>query len=179
MSRRVLMAEVSEGWVRGRQRLSWMDGVKVALGNKGMTVEAERKIQKSGEQWYISNWTSFKQPFFLDPVFFRTTLPCSGGYHLDRGETPLHDAVGINCKKDRTTENQGTGVKYMGKWVYVDDCVCVIWLDMTTPPLWREKVMVYYYYIPDINIVHHEYLILLQYVTDITLFAYYQLCQIL
>ena len=25
-------------------------------------------------------------------------------------------------------------------------CVCVIWLDMTTPPRWREKVMVYYYY---------------------------------
>ena len=40
MARRVLMAEVSEGWVRGRPRLGWMDGVKVALGNRGMTVEA-------------------------------------------------------------------------------------------------------------------------------------------
>ena len=27
---------------------------------------------------------------------------------------PLHDAVGINCKKGATTENQGSGVKYMG-----------------------------------------------------------------
>ena len=27
---------------------------------------------------------------------------------------PLHDAVGINCKKVATTENQGSGVKYMG-----------------------------------------------------------------
>ena len=35
MARRVLMAEVSGGLVRGRQKLSWMDGVKVALGNKG------------------------------------------------------------------------------------------------------------------------------------------------
>ena len=29
------MAEVSGGWVRGRLRLCWMDGVKVALGNRG------------------------------------------------------------------------------------------------------------------------------------------------
>ena len=30
MARRVLMAEVSGGRVRGRPRLVWMDGVKVA-----------------------------------------------------------------------------------------------------------------------------------------------------
>ena len=38
MSRRVLMAEVSGLWVRGSQRLGWMDGVKVALGSREMTV---------------------------------------------------------------------------------------------------------------------------------------------
>ena len=48
MAKRVLMAEVSGGRVRGTQRLSWMDGVKVPLGNEGMTVEAARKIGKSG-----------------------------------------------------------------------------------------------------------------------------------
>ena len=32
------------------------------------------------------------------------------------------------------------------KGLMFDDCVCDIWLDMTTPPWWREKVMVYYYY---------------------------------
>ena len=26
----------------------------------------------------------------------------------------LHDAVGINCEKGATTENQVSGVKYMG-----------------------------------------------------------------
>ena len=31
-----------------------------------------------------------------------------------RGGMPLHDTVGINCKKGATTENQGSGVKYMG-----------------------------------------------------------------
>ena len=40
MARKVLMAEVSGGRVRGRPRLGWMDGVKVALGNRGTTVEA-------------------------------------------------------------------------------------------------------------------------------------------
>ena len=46
MARRVLMAEVSGGLVRGRPRLGWMDGVKVALGNRGMTVEAALQCAK-------------------------------------------------------------------------------------------------------------------------------------
>ena len=46
MARRVLMAEVSGGRVPGRPRLGWMDGVKVALGNGGMTVEAARQCAK-------------------------------------------------------------------------------------------------------------------------------------
>ena len=33
---------------------------------------------------------------------------------------PLHDAVGINCKKGATTENQGADVKYMSLGVYID-----------------------------------------------------------
>ena len=39
MARRVLMAKVSGGWVQGRPMLGWMDGAKVALGNRGMTVD--------------------------------------------------------------------------------------------------------------------------------------------
>ena len=54
MARRVLMAEVSGRRVRGRPRLGWMDGVKVSLDNREMTVEAAL-IGKSGEPWYISN----------------------------------------------------------------------------------------------------------------------------
>ena len=46
MARRVLMAKVSGGRVRGRPRLGWMDGVKVALGNRGMKVEAARQCEK-------------------------------------------------------------------------------------------------------------------------------------
>ena len=51
VARRVLMAEVSGGRVRGRPRLAWMDGVKVALGNRRMTVEAARHCSKDRKEW--------------------------------------------------------------------------------------------------------------------------------
>ena len=51
MARRVLMAEVSGGRVRGRPRLGWMDGVKVALDSIGMTVEAARQCEKYCKEW--------------------------------------------------------------------------------------------------------------------------------
>ena len=56
MARRVLMTKASGGRVRRKSRLGWMDGVKVALGNRGMTVEAVRqcaKDRKQGEPWCI------------------------------------------------------------------------------------------------------------------------------
>ena len=54
LARRMLMAELSCR-VLGRPRLGWMDGVEVALRNRGMTVDAARKIGKSREPWYICN----------------------------------------------------------------------------------------------------------------------------
>ena len=57
---------------------------------------------------------SFTLPFLFGTVFFRTALLCSGGYHMERGLMPLHDAIGVNSKKDETTENQGSSVNYMG-----------------------------------------------------------------
>ena len=57
---------------------------------------------------------SFMQQSLLGPVFFWTALPCSGGYHMERGGMLLHDAVGINCKNGSTTENQDSAVKYIG-----------------------------------------------------------------
>ena len=46
MGRSVLMAEVSGG-----PRLGWMDGVKVALGNRGMLVEAALQCAKDRKEW--------------------------------------------------------------------------------------------------------------------------------
>ena len=45
------MADVSGGRVRRRPRLGWMDGVKVGLGNRGMTVEAARQCAKERKEW--------------------------------------------------------------------------------------------------------------------------------
>ena len=50
-ARKVLMAKVSGGRVRGRPRLGWMDGVKVALGNRGMTLEAALQCAKDRKAW--------------------------------------------------------------------------------------------------------------------------------
>ena len=44
------MDEMDGGRVRGRPRLGWMDGVKVALGNRGMTVEAARQCAKDRKE---------------------------------------------------------------------------------------------------------------------------------
>ena len=51
LARRMLMTEVCGGWVRGRPRLGWMDGVKMALDNRGMTVEAPRQCAKDRKEW--------------------------------------------------------------------------------------------------------------------------------
>ena len=83
--------------------------------------ERSERVESPGT--YVKK--SFTCPFLLGTVFFWTALPCSGGYHQGRGGMPLHDVVGINCKKDAFTENQGTDIKYIGKGIYVDDCVCV------------------------------------------------------
>ena len=42
------------------------------------------------------------------------------------GGKPLHDAVGINCEKGATIENQGAGVKNFAMGCMLDNCMCVI-----------------------------------------------------
>ena len=96
MARRVLMAEVSGGRVRGRPRFGWMDGVKVALGNRGIMAEAARQSAKDRREWRaLEPWS----PFLLGTVFFRAALQCSSDNYMERGGIPLYDAVGLNRKK--------------------------------------------------------------------------------
>ena len=79
-------------------------------------------VGKSAEPWCTCNWMSLMAIFALCPVFFRTTLLCSGGYHLERGQMRIRNAVGIRCEKCATTEMQGTGVWPRGVyvwWLYV------------------------------------------------------------
>ena len=51
MARRVLMAEVSGGRVRGRPWLGWIYGMKVAFGGRIMTVEVARQYSKCRKEW--------------------------------------------------------------------------------------------------------------------------------
>ena len=69
---------------------------------------------------------SFTRPFLFLPVFFRTALPCSVGYHLERGGMPSHDVVGINCKKGTTTEYQAQMSS-----IWAKGCMLMIVSDLT------------------------------------------------
>ena len=53
MARRVFMAEVSGGQGRRRLRLGWMDGVKVGLGKRGMTVEDAQQCAIDHVKWRV------------------------------------------------------------------------------------------------------------------------------
>ena len=58
--------------------------------------DAARQCTKERTEWrelYICNWRNFTREFLLGPMFFRTALPCSGGYYLERGMMPLHDIL--------------------------------------------------------------------------------------
>ena len=52
------------------------------------------------EEWReLVHMNEFDAAILLRPVFFLTALPCSGGYHLEKGGMSLHDAVGITVKR--------------------------------------------------------------------------------
>ena len=55
----------------------------------------------------------FHVAIFAWPAFFSDPLPSSGGYHLERGSIPIHDAFGVNCKKGAITKYQCADV-YVG-----------------------------------------------------------------
>ena len=93
------------GWCEGGLRQQRKDG-----GDCATMGERSERVESPGT--YVTERVS--RGHFACPVFFRTAHPCSGGYHMERGGMPLHDAVGINCKKGATTENQGSAVNYMG-----------------------------------------------------------------
>ena len=71
---------------------------------------------------------SFTRPFLLGTVFLRTSLPCSGGYHMERRGMPLHDAVGINCEKGATTENHKAQLSSIWAKGCILMTVCVFYL---------------------------------------------------
>ena len=93
------------------------------------------------EPWCICNWFSFTRQFLLGSVFFRTALPCSSGYHLERVGMPLH---GAETERAQLLKIKPQVSRIWAKGCMLDDGVCVIWLDTTIPPWRMEKVMVYF-----------------------------------
>ena len=84
------MAEVSGGLLRGRPSLGWMDGVMVALGNRGMTVEAGHQCVKDRKEWRAL--VHMQQKEFHAGIFvYPNVLSGLGVYpnHLERGGMPL------------------------------------------------------------------------------------------
>ena len=141
MARRVLMAEISVWRVRGRPRLGWIDGVKVALGNRAMRVKAARQFAKDSKEWRAL------VHICLALCFFRTPLPCSGGYHLERGGMPLHDAVGINWKRAQLLKIKALVSSIWAKGCMIDNCVCVYltWHDYPSLVEGQSHGVLYYY----------------------------------
>ena len=90
-----------------------MDEQKVALGNRGITVEAARQYAKDRKEWRAMVLSSFTRPVWLALCSFGPHSLAQVVYHLVRGGMPLHDWVGINCKKGATAEHQGAGVTYI------------------------------------------------------------------
>ena len=79
-----------DGWCEGGLRQRRND-----CGGCATMRDRSERVESPGEPW----WSRFTPPFLFGTVFFWTALPCSGGYHMERGCMPLHDAVGINCKR--------------------------------------------------------------------------------
>ena len=155
MARRV---EVSGGRERGRQRLSWMDGVKwpwVTEEWRWRLLDNARKIRKSGG---CNN-----SVFLLGPLFFRTTLPCSGGYHMERGGMPLHDAIEINCKKGQLMKIKAQMSSILAKGCMLMIVCYLTWHDY--PSLVEGEnhdilllLLFYYSIVKRIIIIYHDFL---------------------
>ena len=111
--RRVLMAVVIGGRVQGRPSLGWLDGVKVALGSRGMTVEAARQCEKDREEWrvLVHMWmTEFHAAIFPWLLCLPDRPPTLWGLSPGEGWDAVLDLVGVDCERGVATENKDTGV---------------------------------------------------------------------
>ena len=77
-----------------------MDGVKMAMGSRGMTLEAARPCTKDRKDWRTlvhRYMVGFNAPFLHGRAFFSDRLVAD--YHQEWSGMPLHNSVGVNCEK--------------------------------------------------------------------------------
>ena len=90
----------------------WCEG---GLSNRIITVEACAKDRKEWRALVHMQLNEFHEAIFAWHCVLSDRPPVLySGYHLQMGRMPLCDAVGMNFNKGSTTENQGSGVKYVG-----------------------------------------------------------------
>ena len=98
----------------------WCEGGLRQQRNDGEAVKAVRQCTKDQKAWRAlvhMKLNEFQAAIFAWPCVLLDHPPVIWwltGYHMERGGMPLHDAIGINCRKGATTENQGSAAKYMG-----------------------------------------------------------------
>ena len=113
-----------DGWCEGGLRQQRNDG-----GGCATMRERLKRVESPGT--YVTEWV-LRGHFCL--ALYSFGPPSHALVVITwRGGEPLHDAVGINCEKGATTENQGSGVKY-GGWggtvILMTECVCYLtWHD--------------------------------------------------
>ena len=130
------MAEVSEGLVQGRTRLGWMDGVKVALGNRGMTVEAARQCAKDLKEWRALvhvELNAFHAAIFAWHSVLSDSPSVLWWLSHGEGRMSLHDAVGLNCKNGALLKIKAQVSSIWAKGcILMTVCVCVCVLSDLT-----------------------------------------------
>ena len=120
------------GYVRGRPRLGWLDGVKVALRNREMAVEAGvnvRKIEKVESPLTYETESVSRGHFCMALCYFGPPSRALVVVTWRGVAWRIYDAVSLNCKKSSTTENLIDAVSIWTKgYMLMIACVCVCYL---------------------------------------------------
>ena len=109
------MVEADGMRVLARLRLGLMDIVKVAFGSRGMTVEAARQCAIDRKE--LRDLVQMLIIFIS--VFFRTTLITWRGVRCR-----YMMRVGINCKKNATTDIKVEVSSILANGCILDGCAC-------------------------------------------------------
>ena len=70
----------------------------------------------------------------------------------------LYDAVGVYCNMDATTDIKAQVLSIWAKGCMLDNCTCIILLDMTTSRLWTKKVVAYYYIFTVLTLLYNNFI---------------------
>ena len=84
--------------------------------------QISQRVESPGT--YVTN--EFHAAILLGHEFFRTALPYSDGYHLERGGMRLHNAVHIHCKRAQLLKIKVQVSSIWAKVCMFDDCVCYL-----------------------------------------------------